>query len=106
MVQRVHPGTVDQPTRDTRTFVLYIKLVKFRKSGHFLPLPERKDDNSRNHKDYGKHHKHGVGGPMPCGVVEYLCTLKNKNRNTSAKFSCVDAIFTTVLKLCLCQILF
>lgn len=51
-----------------------------RKSGYFLHLPEREDNNSRNHKDYSKHHEHAISCLVPFGIVEYFCTLENKNR--------------------------
>lgn len=54
------------------------------RSGHFLHLPEREDDNSGNYKDDSKNHKDGISSLMPFGVVQYLCTLKNKNRKDSA----------------------
>lgn len=50
VVQRVHPGTVDQP--------------------------EREDDNSGNHKDDSKNHKDGIRSPMKFGIVQHLSTLK------------------------------
>lgn len=85
VVQRVHPGTVDQPRPHTCVFM--------RQSGHVsqiwplpldLLLPEREDDNSGNHKDDGKNHKDAISSLIPFGVVQYLGTLRNKNKKHSA----------------------
>lgn len=91
VVQRVHPGTVDQPIRDMCVFI--------RQTGHVSQiwpspahLPEREDDNSGNHKDDSKNHKDGIRSPMKFGIVQHLSTLKNKNR----KYSAMVAVMITL----------
>lgn len=82
VVQRVHPGTVDQPVRDMHLVKRQARPVS--QIGHFLHLPERENDHPGNHKEDSKNHKDGISSPMPFGVVQHLCTLKNRNRRDSA----------------------
>lgn len=71
-----------------------------RKSGYFLYLPEREDNNSWNHKDYSKHHEHAISGLMPFGIVEYFCTLENKNRNASVFWDDALSLSDSILVSC------
>lgn len=53
---------------------------------HLTDLPERENDYSCPHEKSCKHHKHGVSSLAPLGVVEYLCTLCDRERSKPQVF--------------------